>query len=275
MEFLILLCSKLFNLLSFPIARFWECYDKYKAEKKLWKIILLFVVSLLGLALICGAFVALIYYIFTYHFEWVVIVGLILWLYGYVKSKMDKNAMYNNAVVNNVQEAPAVDPVLENFKAQAEKGYPIMRNIMFQTSKEVASSIGAKSPRLLQEIEIPGEHYSLTNDICFYQFKLKKADPLMQYNLDDLALFREQYQDVCSQMIASGNFPTLQMQNFMDAYGNWYDAVNIDVIEDVGNTFIIQSVFVTPAYTEYKHQLQLNQQDMSANMSVPDATWKS
>ena len=95
------------------------------------------------------------------------------------------------------------------------------------------------------------------------------------YHLDDLAVFREQYQNVCSRLITSGSFPTLQMQNCMDAYGNWYDAVHIDVIEDVGNTFIIQSVFVTPAYTEYKHQLQLNQQDMTANMSVPDATWKS
>lgn len=270
MEFIMWMIQKLIDFLTFPVTRFWECFEKYKEEKSTWKIILLFIGSLTGLALIGGALGWIIYYIVSYHFEWLVIVGLILWLYSYVKSKMDKKAM-----ANNVQDVPAVDPVWEDFKAQAEKGYPIMRNIMFQTSKEVASSVGANSPRLLQEIEIPGEHYVLVNGICFYQFKLSKADPMMQYNLEDLAVFREQFQSVCSRLIASGSFPTLQMQNCMDAYGNWYDAVHIDVIEDVGNTFIIQSVFVTPAYTEYKHQLQLNQQDMTTNMSIPDATWKS
>ncbi len=270
MEFLIWIMKKLIDLLTFPVMRFWECFEKYKEEKSTWKIILLFVGSLTGLALIGGSLGWIVYYIVAYHFEWMVIVGLILWLYSYVKSKMDKKA-----IANNVQDIPAVDPILEDSLSQAEKGYPIMRNIMFQTSKEVASSIGANSPRLLQEVEIPGEHYVIANSICFYQFKLTKADPMMQYNIDDLAVFREQFQNVCSRLIASGSFPTLQMQSCMDAYGNWYDAVHIDVIEDIGNTFIIQSVFVTPAYTEYKHQLQLNQQDMTANMSVPDATWKS
>lgn len=270
MEFLIWLFNKIVELLTFPVMLFWEYFEKYREEKSTWKIILLFVGSLTGLALIGGALVWIVCYIFTYHFKWVVIVGVILWLYVYVKSKMDKAV-----VTNNVQNTPAVDPVWEDFKAQAEKGYPIMRNIMFQTSKEVASSVGANSPRLLQEIETLGEHYVLANGICFYQFKLPKADPMMQYNLDDLAVFREQFQSVCSRLIASGSFPTLQMQNYMDAYGNWYDAVCIDVIEDVGNAFIIQSVFVSPTYTEYKHQLQLNQQDMTVNMSVPDATWKS
>ena len=269
MEFIMWMIQKLTDLLTFPVMRFWECFEKYKEEKSTWKIILLFVGSLTGLALIGGALGWIIYYTFTYHFEWVVIVGLILWLYSYVKSKMDKKA-----AANNVQDVPAVDPDWEVFKTQAEKGYPIMRNIMFQTSKEIASSMGANSPRLLQEIEIPGEHYVPVNGICYYQFKLFKADPMMQYTRAECKVFEEQFQSVCSRLIASGSFPTLQMQNYMDAYGNWYDAVHIDVIEDVGNTFIIQSVFVTSAYAEYKHQLQLNQQDMTADMSVSDAIWK-
>lgn len=270
MEFLIWLIKKMVELLTFPVMRFWECFEKYKEEKSTWKIILLFVGSLTGLALIGGALVWIIYYIITYHFKWVVIVGLILWLYSYVKSKMDKKA-----ATNNVQNVPTVDPNLEALKAQAEKGYPSMRNIIYQTSKEVASSIGANSPRVSQEIEIPGEHYVLANGICYYQFKLKKADPMMQYNLSDLDVFREQFQSMCVHLIDAERFPTVQLKSGMDAYGNWYDGVHIDVIEDIGNIFIIQSVFVTPTYKEYKHQSQLNQQDMSANMSVPDATWKS
>jgi hypothetical protein len=199
----------------------------------------------------------------------VVIAGLIIWLYAYVKSKMDKKK-----AENTMQEVvPVIDSSLAELQTQAEKGYPFMRNIIYQTAKNVAPDIGGIVPRLLQEIEIPDGHYVLAHKVCFYQFKLDKADIRMQYQLDDLFEFKLQFQNVCARLIGAGNFPTLQMQNYMDAYGNWHDAVCIDVIEDVGNTFIIQAVFASPAYAEYLHQIQLNQQGGNIDTSVPDAEW--
>ena len=210
-------------------------------------------------------------YLLKYRFEWVVVAGLVIWLYAYIKFRMDKKAAEAAAQAANV---PVADPVLAEVQIQAEKGYPIMRNIMFQTLKEAAADIGGLVPRLLQEIEIPGTHYMLANGISFYQFQLNKADPRIQYQPADLSEFRVLVQAVCSRLIHAGNFPTLGMQDCMDAYGNWHDAVCVDVIEDVGNTFIIQAVFTTPAYTEYLYQKELNRQDSGTGGSVPDATWK-
>lgn len=269
MDFLIYLLQSILCFIEYPVNVFWKYFKKYKKKKQTGKIILLFAGTLSGVLLIGGSIIYLLAYLMTYHVEWVIIAGLIFWFYGYVKSKTDKTD-----AETSTQNQPMLIEEKSALDLQAEKGYPIMRNIMFQTSKEVASSIGANSPRLLQEIEIPGEHYMFANNICFYQFKLTKADSTMQYDSNDRDVFREQFQNACSRLIASGSFPTLQMQNYMDAYGNWYDAVHIEIIEDIGNTFIIQSVFVTPAYTEYKHQIKLNQQNMTTYTSVPDATWK-
>lgn len=140
----------------------------------------------------------------------------------------------------------------------------------FRRRLKHSGDIGGMVPRLLQEIEVSGMHYMLANGVVFYQFRLNKADARMQYQLTDPAEFKVQVQAVCSRLIHAGNFSTLGMQDCMDAYGNWHDAACIDVIEDVGNTFIIQAVFTTPAYTEYLHQRQLNQQDSGIGGSVPE-----
>lgn len=211
-------------------------------------------------------------YLISYHKEWVVAAGLVIWLYAYIKSKMDKKTAEAAA---RVTDFPMADPALAEVQAQAEKGYPIMRNIMFQTLKEAAADIGGLVPRLLQEIEIPGTHYMLANGVAFYQFQLNKADPRTQYQLADMTEFRALVQAACSRLIHAGNFPTLGMQDYMDAYGNWHDAVCIDTMEDIGNVFIIQAVFTTRIYTEYLHQRQLNRQDADTGGCVPDAMWKS
>lgn len=264
--------EKLLDLLTFPVKFFWKNFEQYKETKSVGKLILLFAISLAGLILLGGTLIWCASYLISYHKEWVVAAGLVIWLYAYIKSKMDKKTAETAA---QVTDFPMADPALAEVQAQAEKGYPIMRNIMFQTLKEAAADIGGLVPRLLQEIEIPGMHYILANAVVFYQFQINKADFRMQYQQADLSEFRIQIQAVCSRLIHAGTFPTLGMQDCMDAYGNWHDAVCIDVIEDVGNTFIIQAVFTTPAYTEYLHQRQLNQQDSSVDGSVPDAVWKS
>lgn len=260
--------EKILELLTFPINWFWKSFERYKDTKSVGKIFLLFAGSLMGLVLLGGTLIWCVSYLLKYRFEWVVVAGLVIWLYAYIKSRMDKNAA-------QAANAPVADPALAEVQAQAEKSYPIMRNIMFQTLKEVAVDIGGLVPRLLQEIEVPGMHYILANGIVFFQFQLGKADSRMQYQLADLSEFRMQIQAVCSRLIHAGNFPTLGIQDCMDAYGNWHDAVCIDVIEDVGNVFIIQAVFTTPTYTEHLRQRQLNQQASDTGGSVPDAVWKS
>ena len=259
--------EKLLSLLTFPVKWFWESFERYKDTKSVGKIILLFAGSLTGLVLLGGTLIWCTSYLLSYHIEWVVIAGLVIWLYAYIKSRMD------NKKAEMAADVSAADPSSAEMQAQAEKGYPIMRNIMFQTLKEAAADIGGLAPRLLQEIEIPGMHYMLANGINFYQFQLNKADPRMQYQPADLSEFQALVQAVCSRLIHAGNFPTLGIQDCIDAYGNWHEAVCVDVIEDVGNTFIIQAVFTTPAYTEYLHQKQLNRQALGTGGPVPDATW--
>lgn len=261
----------LYTLLTFPIEWFWNRLERYKESKSIGKIIILAMSSFSGLLLFIGSFGWLIYYLLNYHMGIVVAVSLIIWLYAFVKMRMDKRA--EATAIQNTAEADMYSQNLMQMQIQAEKGYPIMRNIIYQTAKAVAPDIGGVVPRLLQEIEMPEGHYILSNGICFYQFKLDKADLRMQYQIDDLIEFRTLFQTVCSRMINAGHFPTLQIQNYMDAWGNWHDAVCVDVIEDVGNAFIVQSVFASPAYTNYLHQLQLNQQDIDANTTVPDANW--
>lgn len=246
----------------FPIKWFWKHYKNYSKEKDIPKIILLFVFSLFGVFLFIYTFINISVYLLTEHFYLLILLGIIFWLYTYVKDNFQTS------------ESPKEVNISSKTNEQAEKWYPLMRNIMYQTVKEIASDIGGKIPRLLNEIEMPEEHYILTNNICFYQFRLKKADIKTLYTSLDLKEFKDIIQSTVSDKIRLGSFPRLNFDNCIDKYGNWHDMVIIDTIEDLGNCFVIQAVFCTPEYLEYAHQIYINQDASNGHNTPLETQWK-
>lgn len=255
------------SLLTFTVEWFWTRLEEYKESKSILRIILLFVISLSGLFLISGSLVWFVVYLFTYHIEIVVILGLIIWLYAYIKSRMDKRTA--QTAESNVQKSMAQAEMQE----QAQKAYPVIRNIIYQILKEVADGIGGTIPRTLQEIEVLECHYLFANNICFYQFKLNKADISMRYQWNELTEFQRILQTTISQKIQAGYFPTLGVNTYLDSYGNMYDAVYIDIVEDMDTYFNIQAVFYSPAYADYLRMKQVNQNVVVSGSNIPNASW--
>lgn len=237
------------SLLSFPILFFWKKHKECKETNKVGEMIMWFIISLSGVALFGLLLLYLVWYLLTKRLTLVIVVSIILWLYAIVRDKYFPDQQ--NA-------APVKD--LQILQEQAEKGYPIMRNIIYQILKDTAPDIGGTIPRLLTEIEMPEGHYILKNGVCFYQFLLPKENIRVQYKQNDLDEFKRILQNSISLKIQSRAFPAIQMENYRDRYGNWLDSVILDTIEDVGNVFILQTVFTTAEYAEYLHQKQLNSQ---------------
>lgn len=253
----------LLSILTYPISWFWQAYARYKEEKCVWKIIALFVVSLSGLAAIGFVVIWLLSWLLLYHFEVVLIGCFIVWLYSYIYSKLNEKPT----------QEETVDVGLQELQEQAAKVYPMMRNIMYQTLKGSAESIGGIIPRLLQEIEVLEGHYIITNGICFFQFRLSKVDIKIRYEAEELREFQRILQNDISRSIQAGKFPTLGIEQYLDNYGNVYDAIYIDVIEDLDNCFRIQAVLYSPAYADYLRKKRMNQQNQLADASAPDANW--
>jgi len=254
----------LVSLFLFPIRWFWLKYQECKETENLKRMIFLFIVSISGLLVFGIIFLILASYLLTNHMPLLIGVGAVLWLYAYAKDKY---------ITKQPSEIPSVGINDQQLLEQAEKGYPVMRNILYQTTKNVAPDIGGNIPRLLPEIEMPEEHYILSNNICFYQFRLVKADMRIQYTANDLSEFKTVFQSAITMKIQSGAFPSLQMENYRDRYGNWHDSVIIDTIEDVGNMFIIQTVFASPEYAEYAHQKQLIHQSTDNDSRRFETSW--
>lgn len=261
----------IWGILMFPIQWFWRQHENYVESRSIGKIILLFAVSLSGVglllyALICGA-----YYLVTYHTELLILIGVIIWLYAYVRSRMkeketEKKRQQDTQNMAYMQE--------EQFlHEQANKGYPIIRNVLYQTLKEIAGNIGGNQPRILNEIELLECHYILANKIIFYQFRLAKADLKTQYLRDELQEFEKILQTSISRKIQAGDFPTLGATTFQDEYGNIYDSVIIDIIEDGDSYLGIQAVFYSPLYAEYWRSKKMNAQNSNGSNSIPEATW--
>lgn len=261
----------LLSLVAFPVKWYWKNIKQFKGSK--WKQILLWIVSISGVFLIGGTILQITIYLFKYQPEIVVIVGLIIWLYAYIKYKMDKEE--NIVASQSAEQAMMLSQQQMQMQDQAIRAYPVIRNILYQTLKDVAESIGGIVPRLLTEIEVPERHFIFSNNICFYQFKLAKADIKMRYSRNDLQEFEMILQTAISRKIQAKEFPTLETETFLDAYGNLYDAVNIDIIEDMDTYLIIQAVFYSHAYAEYLLQKQINAQGLGTDTIIPDERWNN
>lgn len=255
----------LLSIVLFPIHWFWNKYQELNEEQCVWKLVLLFAGSLSGILMIGFALIWLGYYLINYHLSLVVAIGVIVWLYAYVKSKIDGK---ENAVTNSVQNKQ------EQLKEQADRGYPIMRNIMYKTLRDEAETIGGFKPRILQEIEVLETHYIISDDIIYYQFKLNKADINMYYGKDDLEEFRRILQVAIMRKLQAGEFPRLQIENVMDGYGNIFDAISVDMIEDIDTFFIIQTVFMSQAYANILRGKMMEEQSVRTK-AVLNTDWNN
>lgn len=240
----------LMSIFLFPVKWFWKKYEEFNEERCIWKLILLFAGSLSGMLLIGFVLVWIGYYLIQYHFSLLVVIGIIIWIYIYVKSTLKEKTASNERKIAMSEE-------------MAEKSYPAMRNIMYQTLKSCADAIGGIVPRLLQEIEVLEAHYIINNNICFYQFRLNKADFSMMYTPDDLNEFKRILQVTLSRKFDGGEFSRYKFEDIIDAYGNKYEHVYVDTIEDIDTFFIIQTVFTTMEYADYYRNREVNRQMVS------------
>lgn len=265
--------EKLVALITFPIQWFWAKYTHYQEEENILKIIILFTLSLSGVAIIGIATIYIIVFVFQNYPEWVVVGGLVVWLYAYIHTKMEQKAQMS--AMQNAEQTMMLTQQQIQMQDQAINAYPVIRNILYQTLKDVAESIGGVVPRLLAEIEVPERHFIFANGICFYQFKLAKADIKFNYMREELQEFQRITQAKISQKIQCGEFPTLGASTFLDTHGNIYDAVCIDIIEDMNTYLIIQAVFYSPTYAEYLRYKQINMQSWENGTSIPEETWRN
>lgn len=160
----------LLSMLIYPIKWFWKEYEKYKQENNVFMVVVLWVVSLTGVGVIGYCIYRLFEWLLVYHMDIIMIALAIVWLYSWVKSKIEAD----NAPVETISVE------MQEITEQANRAYPTVRNIMYQTLKTSAESIGGVIPRLLEEIEVLEQHYTISNNVCFinsdYQKQILEQD---------------------------------------------------------------------------------------------------
>lgn len=254
------------NLILFPVEFFWIKYNEYKDENCIWKVIALFVLSLSGLILFVFLTLCGIEWILSNHIELVIFFFAIWWIYNYVHTKMLKTEN------QKMQQQELLQAQLEAEKRQQEeeavKSYPVMRTIIYQTLKNAADNIGCIVPRVLAEIEIDfGKPYIISNNICFYQFRVSKVDIRTRYTTLELEEFKRILQNDIGNMIRRGSFPMV-IQNHVDDLGHVHEAVQVDCIEDMDNFLLLQTAFYSPHYNTYLQNKYINEQNTDKNIGL-------
>lgn len=239
------------SLLTAPIQKFWIKAEGYKASREYGKMVVAFATSILIVFGMIITLLAIIYLVFTYCFELLLVVGVITWIYWAVYQKMHASS---KATETDNELMEDMSKLLESGR----KGYVPMRSIVYQISKRSANDIMAKVPRTLGEIEVYEDKFIVENGIVFYQFQLSKSDIKYECTMQDLHEFKIILQTTFEALWQGGNFPQIALQIQTDEYGNMYDPVVIDRIDDIGHKYLIQTVFVTKNYMSQIRNNELN-----------------
>lgn len=240
----------LFNLilsvLFAPIVSFWRKAETYKECGEYGKMVAAFVASLLLVLGMASALVVVLIFLFNYHIELLIIIGIIAWIYWIVKE------YFFNKKDNNTSSSTD-DPNEYLIHVNAMNGYSSMRTIVFKILRESATHIGGKTPQILQDIEITTDKYIYANNIVFYQFRVSKQNLTQMSTSSDLCEFNNILQSTFKNLWKTGKFSHIALQEQIDKYGNVFDPIIIYYVEDLGNEFSIQTCYTTQAYIDLWH----------------------
>ncbi len=255
------------NLILFPITWFWEQYQKCREENAVGKMIGLFVFSLTGLAVIGIALAFLVNFLInkaTAHPQIILIIIGIIWIYLYGKSRYLKGEEQKSLMVEQQEQ----DLQVQNDNAM--KGLPSITMFMFTVLRTQSDDIDCIKPLTSAEIQMPEEKYILRNNICFYQFRLQKKEK-NSYDRATLEVFKKDMQYSIQTKLHSGENLTFDAQDIHDQYGNIFDAIVIDNIEDMGGYFQFSVVYASQIYAEFarnRQMMQMQNNDSAGDLSV-------
>ncbi len=253
------------TLVIYPVDWFWDRYTDCIEEKQYLKLVLLLLFSVFGLIAIGGCLVMLVNFVIDYansHAEIVLLIGGLIWLYLYGKSRRKKMAEIDDAFVTLEEKELA---------ESAAKGYPTISSALYRCLKLIADEYECRKPLSIGEIEMPEEKYEIANGVPFYFFKLAKRQ--LSTEIDE-ELFRQTLQSRLHDMIHAGQFPSITDKSIRDSYNNTYDAITIDHVSDLNSYIEVCAVYTTETYMDHLRNQKVEK--MRRGLPTDDITvdWK-
>ncbi len=237
----------LFRVYIAPLIHFWDKAFMYKRKKEYGKMVAAFAVSFFTVIAMAASLGALIVFLVFYGKIVLLIIGGIAWVYWMVK------VHYADKKTQSPTEVSTMTSDETELYKCALTGYNPMHNILFLVLKKCGNDISVKIPRTKEEIELPDDKFIIENDCIFYEFIAYKKDIHSEYLADELMDIKEILQNTFERLWKGREFLAyIKIQPFYDSNNNPYPPVTIDRVDDVGSKLLIQVVYTTPTYLNYK-----------------------
>lgn len=254
-------------LLMFP-RWYWAKVKEYQEEDNRLGIVKMTVFALFVTVLSILAFLAFIYlcYLFAVYHPLIasaIIFVVMVYLFALFKPEPAKK-----------EDTTNYDAEWEAYYEACDRAYITARSIMYQVLRSCAMELGGNMPTFINQIEMPEEHYVVTDNFCLFQFKLDKTDIHEAVTENILSEYKDQLQYCIHSKIKNCEFPTLHIQDYVDTHGNVYDGFVVHNVEDFGKYLHFYVVFVTSEYTDYLAQAKAEANATSSSNNSISESWK-
>lgn len=147
---------------------------------------------------------------------------------------------------------------IEEHHKNVKECYFKLRITVYEIMQECGKSIECASIRNIRELDMIVGKHQCENDVIFTLFKLPKEDVRANYSDEDLEAFKNIIQSCLTRKIHEVENTDTNFAGIEDEYGNIFEKINIDRVEDWGNYFVMYVVLYSKEYAEYWRNRELN-----------------
>lgn len=251
------LFEKMLILFNMDENRWWKKYVEYRYSIS----VAIFVVFL---ALIAGGVIALgflIVWLFMWlcanHLEIVIFFSVVIFVCACIINWKINQAKIAKAEQEEKQRRMEMQKKVE-IDNKAKRDYYSVRSKIFGTLAKCAKHIECDEIQTPKDIDMTMDKYEIKDSIIFYMFRLPKADMKKIYDDVELESLAEIIRRVLARKLHEGDDEDFETEDKTDEYGNKFEKLNIDRLEDWGDYFVVFVVVYSEAYAKYWRNKRLN-----------------
>lgn len=251
------LFEKMLILFNMDEEKWWDKYVEYRymISVAIFTVFLAFIAG--GVIALGFLIVWLFMWLCTNHLEIVIVFSVIAFVCACIINRRSNNAKIAKEKLEEKQRRMEMQKKAE-LDNKAKRDYCTIRSIMFVVLRKCIKYIECEEIQTAKDIDMTENKHVIVNSIIFYMFSLPKADMKKIYDDVELESLAEIIRRTLAKKLHEGDDEDFEISKTTDPYGNRFEKLNIDRLEDWGDCFVVYVVEYSEAYAEYWRNRRLN-----------------
>lgn len=251
------LFEKMLILFDIDEKKWWKKYVEYRYSISIAIFVVFLALIVVGVMASCDLLIYVGVWLCEKHLEIIIGIFIVVFVCACIIERRGKNAKIEREKQEEKQRRMEAQKKAE-LDNKAKRDYFSIRKTMFGVLTKCIKYIECEEIYNSKDIDMTEDKHEINNSIIFYMFRLLKTDMKKKYDEVELESLAEIIRRALARKLNEGDDEDSEATDKKDAYGNRFEKLNIDRLEDWGDCFVVYVVEYSEAYAEYWRNRRLN-----------------